>query len=175
MRDKLPPGLPWPSALQVVGWWNRPLAFHENCRRRYGNRYTVRLLGTPPFVMHSDPDHIREIFTASPEVLHPGEGARILEPVVGTYSVILLDEKAHLSQRRLMLPAFHGEKMQKLSDLVTEVTEREVGSWPTQSAVSLHPRLQELTLEVILRAVFGMDPGPRLDGLRESLTRILDF
>jgi cytochrome P450 len=125
--------------------------------------------------MHADPEHIREIFTAAPEVLHPGEGARILEPVVGTYSVILLDEKDHLSQRRLMLPAFHGEKMQQLSNLVTEVTEREVASWPTESEVILHPRLQGLTLEVILRAVFGMDPGPRLDSLRDSLTRILDF
>src|SRR3954451_3132522 len=175
MRAQLPPGPSWPSFMQVVGWWNRPLAFHEECRRRYGNRYTVRLLGTPPFIMHSDPDHIREIFTAPPEVLHPGEGARILEPVVGTYSLILLDEKAHLSQRRLMLPAFHGEKMQQLSDLVSEVTEREVASWPTGSEVTLHPRLQGLTLEVILRAVFGMNPGPRLDSLRAALTRILDF
>jgi cytochrome P450 len=175
MRAQLPPGPPWPSLLQTVGWWNRPLAFHENCRRRYGSRYTVRLLGSPPFVMHADPEHIREIFTAPPEVLHPGEGARILEPVVGTYSVILLDEKDHLSQRKLMLPAFHGEKMQLLSDLVTEVTEREVASWPTDSEVILHPRLQGLTLEVILRAVFGMDPGPQLDSLRDSLTRILDF
>src|SRR5215208_6756084 len=175
MRAQLPPGPPWPSLLQTVGWWNRPLAFHESCRRRYGKRYTVRLLGSPPFVMHADPEHIREIFTAAPEVLHPGEGARILEPVVGTYSVILLDEKAHLSQRRLMLPAFHGEKMQQLSVLVTEVTEREVAAWPTGNRVSLHPRLQGLTLEVILRAVFGIDPGPRLDGVREALTRILDF
>src|SRR3954464_6874282 len=175
MRAQLPPGPPWPSLLQTVGWWNRPLAFHESCRRRYGKRYTVRLLGSPPFVMHSDPEHIREIFTAPPEVLHPGEGARILEPVVGTYSVILLDEKEHLSQRRLMLPAFHGEKMQRLSELVTEVTGREVASWPTGSEVALHPRLQGLTLEVILRAVFGMDPGPRLDGLRAALTDILDF
>jgi cytochrome P450 len=175
MRGTLPPGPPWPSVLQTVGWWNRPLAFHEQARRRYGNRYTVRLLGSPPFVMHADPDHIREIFTAPPDVLHPGEGARILEPVVGTYSVILLDEKAHLSQRRLMLPAFHGEKMQQLSDLVTEVTEREVAAWPTGSDVALHPRLQGLTLEVILRAVFGMEPGARLDAVREALTRILDF
>jgi cytochrome P450 len=175
MRGTLPPGPPWPSLMQTVGWWNRPLAFHEECRRRYGNRYTVRLLGSPAFVMLSDPEHIREIFTAPPDVLHPGEGARILEPVVGTYSVILLDEKDHLSQRRLMLPAFHGEKMQQLSDLVTEVTEREVAGWPTGSEVSLHPRLQGLTLEVILRAVFGVTPGPRLDGVREALTRILDF
>jgi cytochrome P450 len=175
MRAKLPPGPPWPSIVQTIGWWNRPLAFHESCRERYGKRYTVRLLGTPPFVCHSDPEHIREIFTASPEVLHPGEGARILEPVVGTYSVILLDEAAHLGQRRLMLPAFHGEKMQLLADLVAEVTEREVASWPTGSEVALHPRLQDLTLEVILRAVFGMNPGPRLDSLRGALTDILDF
>src|SRR4051794_9232753 len=175
MRAQLPPGPPWPSLLQTVGWWNRPLVFHESCHRRYGQRYTVRLLGSPPFVMHSDPEHIREIFTSPPEFLHPGEGAGILEPVVGTYSVILLDEKEHLSQRRLMLPAFHGEKMQRLSDLVTEVTEREVASWPTGSQVTLHPRLQGLTLEVILRAVFGLDAGPRLDGLRAALTDILDF
>src|SRR4051794_27610438 len=175
MRGTLPGGPPWPSLIQTLGWWNRPLAFHERCRRHYGNRYTVRLLGAPPFVMHTDPEHIREIFTAPPDVLHPGEGAAILEPVVGTYSVILLDEDAHLGQRRLILPAFHGERMQLLADLVTEVTEREVAAWPTGSQVTLHPRLQGLTLEVILRAVFGMNPGPQLDALRASLTEILDF
>ena len=175
MRAELPPGPPWPSLLQTIGWWNRPLAFHEECRRRYGERYTVRLLGSPPFVMHADPEHIRAIFTAPPDVLHPGEGARILEPVVGTCSVILLDESAHLSQRRLMLPAFHGERMQQLSDLVADVTEREVAGWATGRELALHPRLQALTLEVILRAVFGLDPGRRLDGLRSALTRILDY
>src|SRR5437899_9905542 len=125
--------------------------------------------------MHADPDHIREIFTAPPDVLHPGEGARILEPVLGPSSVILLDEGSHLAQRRLMLPAFHGEKMARLTDLVAEVTERELDQWPTGQPVSLHPRLQALTLEVILRAVFGLDPGPRLDALRERLTAILAF
>jgi cytochrome P450 len=175
MGQTLPAGPRLPSILQTVGWWSRPLAFHEGCRARYGKRYTVRLFGTPEFVMHANPDHIREIFTAPPEVLHPGEGAKILEPVVGTYSVILLDEAAHLGQRRMMLPAFHGEKMQLLSDLVAEVTEREVAAWPTGSAIRLHGRLQGLTLEVILRAVFGLDPGPLLDDMRARLTDILDF
>jgi cytochrome P450 len=176
MREttKLPPGPRLPTLLQTIGWWSRPLAFHESCRERYGKRYTVRLLATPPFVMHADPDHIREIFTAPPDVLHPGEGAVILEPVVGSQSVILLDEGAHLSQRKLMLPAFHGEKMQALTGLVTEVTAREVASWPAGTAVELHPRLQALTLEVILRAVFGLEAGPRLDALRSTLTAILD-
>jgi cytochrome P450 len=173
MSAHLPPGPRLPSVLQTVGWQTRPLAYQERCRARYGKRYTTRLLGTPPFVMHADPGHIKEIFTAPPEVLHPGEGARILEPVVGSYSVILLDEKAHISQRKLMLPAFHGEKMQLLADLVAEVTEREVANWPTGSAVEFHTRLQGLTLEVILRAVFGLERGERLDALRTTMTEIL--
>src|SRR4029078_7966726 len=96
---------------------------------RYGKRFTMRLLQAPPFVHHSQPEHLREIFTAPPEVVHPGEGAKLLEPVVGSNSVILLDERAHLSQRKLMLPAFHGEKMQRLSGLMQEVAESELQLW----------------------------------------------
>src|SRR4029450_6126653 len=78
------------------------------------------------------------------------------------------------SQRKLMLPAFHGEKMEALSGLVAEVTEREVDSWPRDRPIELHSRLQALTLEVILRAVFGLDPGPRLDALRGAFGNILE-
>jgi cytochrome P450 len=172
---ELPPGPRVPRTIQTLAWWNRTVPFLERCRTRYGKRFTIRLLGSPPFVHHSEPDQIREIFTAPPEVLHPGEGAKVLEPVVGANSVILLDERAHLSQRKLMLPAFHGEKMQRLSSLMREVTEREVARWPKGEPVELHPRLQALTLEIILRAVFGLDTGERLDALRDRLTRILAF
>jgi cytochrome P450 len=172
---ELPPGPRLPRTVQTMAWWTRTVPFMERCRARYGKRFTVRLLQGPPFVYHADPAHIREIFTAPPEVLHPGEGAKLLEPVVGANSVILLDERPHLSQRKLMLPAFHGEKMQRLSGLMREVTEREVASWPKGEPVALHPRLQALTLEIILRAVFGLDAGPRLDGLRERLAGILDY
>ena len=86
---------------------------------------------------------------------------------MGRNSVILLDEGAHLSQRKLMLPAFHGERMEGLAGLVTEVAEREVASWPRGEPVELHPRLQALTLrDLILRAVFGVDPGGRFERLR---------
>jgi cytochrome P450 len=173
MRKPLPPGPRLPKTLQTVGWWTRSGPFLQRCRARYGKRFTIRLLSTPPFVHLSDPDEVKEVFTAPPEVLHPGEGAAILEPVVGTYSLILLDEGAHLSQRKLMLPAFHGEKMQRLSGLMAEVAEREVADWPRDERVALHPRLQALTLEIILRAVFGLDPGPRLDALRDRLTSVL--
>ncbi|HEX6653787.1 MAG TPA: cytochrome P450 [Thermoleophilaceae bacterium] len=172
---RLPPGPRMPRTLQTVAWWNRTVPFLERCRERYGKRFTMRLLQTPPFVHHSEPEHLREIFTAPPEVLHPGQGARILEPVVGANSVILLDERPHLSQRKLMLPAFHGEKMKRLSGLVEEVAEREVERWPKQEPVALHPRLQALTLEVILRAVFGLHSGARLDALRDRLAGILEY
>jgi cytochrome P450 len=125
--------------------------------------------------MLSDPEDIRELFTAPPEVLHPGQGARVLEPTVGPNSVILLDERPHLEQRKLLLPAFHGERMQRLTGLMTELAEREVDSWPREQPIELHPRLQQLTLEIILRAVFGLERGPRLEQLRDLLTQLLAF
>jgi cytochrome P450 len=175
MRYTLPPGPRMPVLLQTVGTWARPMAFLERSRRRYGRRFTVRLIGQPPMVMISDPQEIKEIFQAPPDVLHPGEGARILEPLVGRHSVILLDEGPHLEQRKLMLPAFHGERMQRLSGLMTELAEREVESWPREEVVVLHPRLQRLTLEIILHAVFGLERGSQLDALRELLTKILAY
>jgi cytochrome P450 len=158
-----------------MGFWTRPLAFLERNRARYGKRFTIRIPLAPPFVMISDAAEVKEIFTAPPEVLHPGEGAKVLEPVVGTNSILLLDEGRHMEQRKLMLPAFHGEKMTRLSALMAEVAESEVASWPRGAPVELHPRLQRLTLEIILRAVFGLDPGPRLDALRERLSAMLAF
>ena len=88
----LPPGPRTPVFLQGLAWWYRPTAFMERCRRKYGKRFTIRLPAQPPFVMISEPDQLRELFTTPPDVLHPGEGARILEPVLGKNSVILLDE-----------------------------------------------------------------------------------
>jgi cytochrome P450 len=171
----LPPGPRMPVFLQGIGWWNRPTAFMERCRARYGKRFTIRLPGQPPFVMISDPEELKEIFKAPPDVLHPGEGARILEPVLGSNSVILLDEAPHLEQRKLLLPAFHGDAMQKLVGLMEELASQEVAGWPTGQQFELHPRFQALTLEIILRAVFGLDAGERLDALRERLTEILEF
>jgi cytochrome P450 len=147
----------------------------ERLHARYGKRFTVKLPFQPPFVVLSDPDDIRELFMASPEAIHPGEGARVLEPTVGSNSVILLDEAPHMEQRKLLLPAFHGERMQRLTGLMTELAEREVDFWPRREPVRLHPRLQRLTLEIILRAVFGLDRGERLEDLRNVLTEVLAF
>jgi len=171
----LPAGPRTPAVLQTLGWWTRPLAYTERLRARHGTCYTLRLVGQPPFVVLSDPADIRALLTAPPDVLHPGEGAQILEPIVGRNSVILLDEDPHMEQRKLMLPAFHGDRMQRLTGLMSELTARELDSWPLGEPIALHPHLQRLTLEIILRAVFGLDEGPRLDLLRDRMPEILSF
>jgi cytochrome P450 len=175
MKSQLPPGPRMPMTLQTLGLWSRPSAFIERCAARYGRRFTLRIIAQPPFVVLADPDEIKEVFQAPPDVLHPGAGARILEPLLGRHSVILLDEEPHLEQRKLLLPAFHGERMQRLSGLMAELAEREVDSWPRGETLALHPRLQRLTLEIILRAVFGLERGAQLDELRGLLTEVLAF
>lgn len=175
LREVLPPGPSAPAVVQLIATWTRPIASLEGLRRTYGKRITVQLPFQPPFVLLCDPEEIKELFTAPPDVLHPGEGARVLEPLVGLGSVILLDEGAHLEQRKLMLPAFHGERMQRAAAVMTELAEREIDSWPMEQPVTLHPRLQRLTLEIILRAVFGLEQGRRLDDLRDLLTEVLAF
>jgi cytochrome P450 len=174
-RPALPPGPSLPTALQMVGFWTRPLAFMERCRERYGRRFTIRLPLTPPFVMLADPDEVKQVFTSPPDVLRPGEGAKVLEPIVGRNSVILLDEGPHMEQRKLLLPAFHGERMERLTGLMEEVTAEEVAAIPRGTPLALHPRMQDLTLKIILRAVFGLAPGARFDRLRELLQSMLAF
>ena len=175
MQQSLPPGPSYPPLIQGIGMWTRPLAWLERTRSRYGKRFTVRFPFNPPFVILTEPDQVKEVYTAPPDVLHPGEGARVLEPIVGMRSVILLDGDSHMEQRKLMLPAFHGERMERLTELVERITREEIEAWPAGEALRLQPRMQALTLEIILRAVFGLDPGPRLDALRESLTALLAY
>jgi len=172
---QLPPGPRAPAAWQTILAWRRPTALLERCRARYGRRFTLRVLGQPPFVVLSDPEEIKQVFMAPPDVLHPGEGVRVIESIVGRNSVILLDEDAHMEQRKLMLPAFHGERMQRLAGVMEELAERELARWPREQPIALHPRLQRVTLEIILRVVFGLQQGAQLDELRETLTELLAF
>jgi hypothetical protein len=175
MSTQLPPGPRTPALIQTIGTWLRPTGSLQRLRRRHGGRFTVRYLRQRPFVVISDPEEIKQIFQAPADVLHPGEGARILEPIVGRHSLILLDQAPHMEQRRLLLPAFHGERMARLTELMGELTAEEIERWPLDQPVALHGRLQGLTLEIILRAVFGLQRGARLDALRDLLTQILAF
>ena len=173
--EGLPPGPRAPSLLQTIGLWTRPLAYLERCRTRHGKRFTLNLLGQEPFVLISDPGEIKQLFTAPPETVEPGAGARILEPVFGPGSLLLLDGEEHLARRRLLLPAFHRERMQALDDLLAEIAAREVATWPRDRVLRLQPLLLSLTLRVITAAVFGPDETARHELIRSRLTTMAEF
>jgi len=134
--------------------------------------FTMRIEGAP-WVMLADPEAIREVFSARPELVHAGEANEILRPTLGPRSILLLDEADHLRQRKLMLPPFHGERMQRYRDAMVEVTERELQRMPVGRAFAMRPHMQAITLEVIMRAIFGARSG-ELRRLRELLARMLD-
>jgi cytochrome P450 len=170
----LPPGPAQHPAIQSARWLLRPISFMEACRRRFGEAFSVRFLGfSTPMVMVSDPEAIRTLYTERRHTLPPGRGIALL-PVVGPRSVLLLEGQEHLARRKLMLPPFHGERMRAYEATVREVVERDLESWPRGEAFAAHPRMQAVTLEVIVRAVFGVTDAGRGDRLRELLRALLD-
>lgn len=170
--DALPPGPRLPVAVQTAAWIARPWEFMQRSAARYGDMFTLRLAGEPPWVIASHPDTVKEIFTGPPELLHAGEGKQILVPALGANSVLLLDDEAHREQRRLLMPPFRGHHLASYTDKMTAVAQAEIAGWPRGKPVRLHPRMQTLTLEVILRTVFGLREGDRLNQLRAEMRRI---
>jgi cytochrome P450 len=171
----LPPGPPWPVAVQTLGWMTRPKPMLRRARARYGDMFTVSLRSGENFVIVSDPDVVKEVFTGDPAIFRAGEGNRVLLPLLGRHSVLLLDGRDHLRQRRLLLPPFHGERMQRYRTIMEEATEREVARWTPGQPVELARRMQEITLEVIMRAVFGVEGRSELEHLRRVLLDMLDW
>jgi cytochrome P450 len=172
MSLPLPPGPPLPSLVQTAIWVRRPTELMQYCRRKYGPTFTIRL---PPraIVFFSEPSAIRQIFAARGDELHAGEFNHILGPVVGKSSVLLLDEEEHMRERKLLLPAFHGERMRLYGAAMQSIASDDVGTWPSGVPFSLHPHMQGITLDIILRTVFGADEGEQVDELREQLKKLL--
>jgi len=150
------------------------MPFMERCHARYGDIFTVKIAHEGTWVMVAHPDMVKQVFTGDPAVFHAGEGNVILRPLVGSNSVLQLDDAPHMAQRKLLLPPFHGERMQRYGDLLAEIAEAEIDGWPAGTPFSLWPRMQAITLEVILRAVFGLDEGERLEALRARLRQLLE-
>ena len=160
-----PPAVKAPPAAQTAAWLFRPTEFLEWCRRRYGDTFSVKFIGfQTPMVMISDPGAISVLYKSRENGLPPGR-TFTLEPIMGARSVLLLEGPEHLSRRKLMLPAFHGERMRAYESVITDVVRAEIGSWRVGSQFPIHPRMQAVTLEVILRAVFGVSDAARLDRL----------
>jgi cytochrome P450 family 135 len=170
----LPPGPSLPRPITVGRFILRPTRFLDDCHRRYGDLFTVRLSTDRTVVITCDLELVKQVFTGDPELLRAGEGNVVLRPLLGPRSVLLLDGPEHLRQRRLLLPPFHGERMRHYRDVMSEVAERHVERWPVGSPFPTHPSMQAITLEVILRAVFGAEDQRRLDQLATPLRRLLD-
>jgi len=147
------------------------------CQERYGDMFTIRIAHEGTWVMLADPEAIKQVFTGDPKVFHAGEGNEILAAVLGRNSLLVLDEEAHMSQRKLLLPPFHGARMQGYERTMREIAAREIDSWPTGEPYALRPRMQAVTLEIILRTVFGVgeSEGDKLADLREALRDFLDL
>ncbi len=171
----LPPGPSSPPVVQTMQWLFRPLEFMDSMRRRHGDSFSVKFLGfATPMVIVSDPGAVEALYKARENALPPGRTVA-LEPVMGPRSVLLLEGREHLSRRKAMLPPFHGERMRAYESLITEVVGRELDSWPLATPFPIHPRMQAVTLEVIMRAVFGVTDPIRLERLRGLLDGMLSM
>ena len=171
----LPPGSRLPALVQTVLFMTVRPRMLRYFRRRHGEVFTVRLLGRQVVVTVSRPSHVREVFAGTPAVFHAGEGNEILRPVMGPRSVMITDEDEHLRTRKLLMPAFNGAALRGYGDMMAELAVRNVDDWPVGRAFSVHQAMNEVTLEIILRVVFGMADGPRLTELRPRIRTLTDI
>jgi cytochrome P450 family 135 len=171
----MPPGPRLPILLQTAIWSRSAQWMLRQCHERYGDTFQLQIAYEGTWVFLTDPEDVKKVFTGDPSKLHAGEANRILLPVVGPNSLLLLDRDEHMEHRKLLLPPFHGKRMQAYGDLMAEIAAAEIERWPLGEPYRLRPRMQAITLEIILRAVFGMTEGERLGKLREELRRLLDM
>ncbi len=172
--NDLPPGPPFGRGLQTAIWFRNAQRMLRSCHARYGDTFKLQIAYEGTWVFLTHPDDVKKAFTGDPTLLHAGEANRILLPVVGPHSLLLLDESEHLEHRKLLLPSFHGERMKAYGELMAEIAAEEIERWPLGEPYKLRPRMQAITLEIILRAVFGVREGQRLEQLRAALRRLLD-
>lgn len=151
-----------------------PLGFLESYAQRYGDPFSIGGDKFPPGVYFSDPEAIRQIFTADPALFDCGRGNRGLVPVLGENSLILLDGERHQSQRRLLTPPFHGDRIRTYGQTICDITEQVMSQWKMGEPFRIRPSMQEISLQVILSAVFGLHEGERFQALRQLLSSLLD-
>jgi cytochrome P450 len=162
-RSEAPPGSRAPSPVQALRYARDPLGFLIQLQRRHGDIFTLSFPFFGRLVYVADPALVKALFTGSPEQFHAGEAnATVLEPAVGPNSVLTLDDAPHMRQRKLLLPPFHGERIQTYGELIREMTRKQMETWPVGEPFALRPHTQRITLAVIMRAVFGVHDEERL-------------
>jgi cytochrome P450 family 135 len=169
------PGPTSPRAVQTVRWLVRPWAMMEELHRRHGDMFTVQIANEGTWVFLAHPDAVKQVFTGDPRLLHAGEANRILLPLLGHHSVLLLDDEAHMRQRKLMLPPFHGERMRRYEEVMAEAASEEIERWPLGEPHAVREATQRITLEVIMRTVFGVQDESRRARLIAILGHVLEW
>src|SRR6185312_14288 len=172
-RSALPPGPRTPGILQALLFARDPLRNTMAIHRRFGEPFTVGSPGFGTSVIFSTPELVKHVVTGDPQIFHAGLANAPIKPVLGPWSLLALDRAPHMQQRKLLLPPFHGERLRAYADLIAELAEREVASWPVGTPFKLHPRMERLTLEAILEVVFGITDAARKDELRRLLPLLL--
>jgi cytochrome P450 len=172
-RPGLPRGPRAPALVQTLAWALAPTWLMDRCARALGEYFTLTFFPSGmQLVMVSDPDAVKTVFTAPPEVAPSGAGNSPVRPVMGPHSVIVLTGAEHMRQRKLLLPPFHGERMREYERVIVDATRRDMAAWPIGSPMRLHERTRAITLEVILRAVFGVE-AERMDRVRAAVAALL--
>jgi cytochrome P450 len=172
--ELLPPGPRWPAFVQTLGWAVAPTFVMDRCAARLGDTFTLTFAPSGrKLVMISDPEAVKTVFTAPGDVAPSAASASPIASVMGPSSVITLIGPEHLRQRRLLLPPFHGERMREYADVIVEATKRDMASWPVGVPMRLHEHTRSITLEVILRAVFGVE-AERMGTLSEAIGQLLE-
>src|SRR5438874_6510390 len=158
---RLPPARTLPRFLQTVRFGMRPMSFNLAARAELGDVWRVQLLSrAEEFVVTSHPDHVESLMKAKPADAPSLTGESPLRPVLGPNSVLTSVGERHMRQRKLLLPPFHGEAVERHVQMITEVAEREIESWPTGEPFALVPRMQAVTLAVIMGGIFGIEGTP---------------
>ena len=169
----LPPGPRQPRLLQTIMFLTQRDFSAPRWRRRYGDVFSIHIAPAGHGVVLSNPEHIREVFAGSADTFHAGEGNAILGPVMGRHSVLLLDEDAHKAARKKVMAAFHGETMRAWGELMEQLAADSVASWPVGVPFAVHPHMNDVSLEVILRIVFGVTDENRIVEMRPLLRRLV--
>ena len=171
---RLPDGPKTLPFLQRLQWIVRPLETLDARAQKYGDTFRVLGNNLPPLLYFSSPQALQAIFNADLEQLNSSEGNKILKPLLGEHSLILLDGKSHQRQRQLLMPPFHGERMRTYGQVICAITEQMLSQWKPDKPFAVRSAMQEISLSVILNTVFGLHSGPRFEQLRQLLSSMLD-
>lgn len=170
----MPPGPRMPKVAQTAMMILRQNSFLRDCQRRYGDCFTVRIAGQAPLVYLVDPKLVRQVFTGDMRIFHAGESNAMLGPILGENSLLLLDEERAVESRARMQPQFHGSSVREQTEQMRAIAIAEMATWPVGTEFPLLPRMQNITLEVILRSVIGAHEKDHLDELREAVRPLVE-